>query len=310
MSAMNFDTSDLRIFVAAAEHGSLTAASLHCHLALAAISKRIAKLEEQTGSRLFLRSKSGVELTPAGEVFLRHARNWLYDFQMLNAELQEHGRGFRGLIRLAANTNAMLGFIPECVGQYLNRHRQIDIQIEEVLSLEVIRRVAEGRADVGIFAASVDAGHLELFPFRDDLLVVVMDHEHRLAKASSLHFSQVIDEDFIALDKQAAIQTFLNEKAQRLGKTMHIRVETRSFDAICRFAQSGFGIGIIPLSTAELYGNNTTLAVVPLADEWAERRLKIAVRSLAALPIYARQLVEHLTDSSLSAAHAQASAAP
>ena len=57
---MNFDTSDLRIFVAAAEHGSLTAASLHCHLALAAISKRIAKLEEQTGSRLFLRSKSGL----------------------------------------------------------------------------------------------------------------------------------------------------------------------------------------------------------------------------------------------------------
>lgn len=291
---MHFDTSDLKIFVAAAEQGSLTAASQRCHLALAAVSKRIGKLEEQTGSVLFSRSKAGVELTPAGRVFLRHARSWLYDFQLLNAELQEHARGFRGLVRLAANTNAMLGFLPETVGAYLRQHQQVDIRIEEVLSVEVIRRVAEGRADVGIFAASVDAGRLECFPFRDDLLVVVMARDHRLAGATALHFEAVVEEDFIALDQQAAIQSFLDEKAQHLGKSMHIRVETRSFDAVCRFAQCGFGIGIVPRSSAERFGDANSLAVVPLADDWAERRLQIAVRSLDALPSYARQLVEHL----------------
>lgn len=114
----------------------------------------------------------------------------------------------------------MLGFLPETVGAYLRQHRQVDIRIEEVLSVEVIRRVAEGRADVGIFAASVDA--------------------------------------------------------------------------VCRFAQCGFGIGIVPRSSAERFGDASSLAVVPLADDWAERRLQIAVRTLEALPSYARQLVEHL----------------
>lgn len=291
---MLFDTADLKIFVAAAEHGSLTAASQDCHLALAAISKRIGKLEEQTGSALFTRSKSGVELTPAGQVFLRHARNWLYDFQLLNAELQEHARGFRGLIRLAANTNAMLGFLPECAGEYLSRHRNVDIRIEEVLSVEAVRRVAEGRADIGIFAASIDAGLLELFPFRDDQLVAVMARTHPLSCSTSLLFRDIVDEDFVALDKQAAIQMFLDEKAQRLGKTLHVRVETRSFDAVCRFAQCGFGIGIVPLSAIERFSNATMLAIVPMADDWAIRHLQVAVRSLVALPSYARKLVEHL----------------
>lgn len=291
---MHFDTADLKIFVAAAERGSLTAASQDCHLALAAISKRIGKLEEQTGSVLFIRSKNGVALTPAGQVFLRHARSWLYDFQLLNAELQEHARGFRGLIRLAANTNAMLGYLPECAGEYLSLHRNVDIRIEEVLSVEVVRRVAEGRADIGIFAASIDANHLELFPFRDDLLVVVMARTHAHANSASLAFKDIVDDDFVALDKQAAIQVFLDEKAQRLGKTQHVRVETRSFDAVCRFAQCGFGIGIVPRSAAERFAGSSLLAIVPLADDWATRRLHIAVRSLAGLPSYARELVEHL----------------
>jgi len=295
---MHFDTSDLRLFVAAAEEGSLTAASQRCHLALAAVSKRIGKLEAQTGSTLFTRSKTGVALTPAGQVFLRHARSWLYDFQLLNAELQEHGRGFRGLVRVAANTNAMLGYLPEVVGDFLHRHHQVDVRIEEVLSVEVIRRVAEGRADIGIFAASVDAGRLACYPFRDDQLVVVMARHHPLAAAGTLAFDEVAEEDFIALDQQAAIQTFLNEKAQQLGKLMRVRVATRSFDAVCRFAQCGVGVGIVPRSAAERFADAANLAVVPLADPWAERRLQIAVRALDALPGYARQLVAQLRQGS------------
>ena len=291
---MHFDTADLKVFVAAAERGSLTAASEACYIALAAVSKRISKLEEQTGVKLFSRSKQGVELTPPGQVFLRHARNWLNDVQMLNAELQEHGRGFRGLIRLAANTNSMLGFLPECLGDYLSRHQNVDIHIEEALSLDIIQRVAEGRTDIGIFAASVDAGHLETFPFREDLLVVVAAKNHVLSKHASIAFREVLDEDFIALDRHAAISVFLNDIAQRKGKSMHVRVQTRSFDAICRFAQCGFGIGIIPRSSAERFADPAALSVIPLSDDWATRKLEICVRSLDALPSYSRQLVEHL----------------
>lgn len=294
---MHFDTSDLKIFAAAAELGSLTAASQRCHLALAAVSKRIARLEEQVGSALFIRSKSGVDLTPAGKVFFRHASNWLYDFQTLNAELQEHARGFRGLIRLAANTNAMMGFLPESMGQFLMNNPYVDVRLEEVLSTEVIKRVAERRADIGIFAASIESEHLQLFPFRNDWLVLVMAKNHTLSNHSDLSFEQILGEDFIALDHQAAIQVFLEAQAQRLGKAMHVRVEARSFDGVCRFAQHGFGIGIVPKSAVAQFKNEADLCVIPLRDDWAERRLTIAVRSLETLPSYARQLVAHLSES-------------
>ncbi|NMG65567.1 LysR family transcriptional regulator [Azoarcus indigens] len=291
---MHFDLADLKVFVAAAEQGSLTAAGRHCHLALAAVSKRIARLEEQTGSALFTRGKQGVATTPAGAVFLRHARAWLYDIQVLNAELQEHARGFRGLVRLAANTNAMQGFLPECIGEYLARNRQVDVRIEEGLSVEVLRRVAEGRADIGIYAATLEAPRLELFPFRNDRLVAVMAADHAHAGAAQIRFEQLLDEDFVGLDGEAAIQAFLEEKASGLGRRLQLRVGTRSFDAVCRFAQCGVGVAVVPRSAAERFGEPGRLAVVPLADDWAERRLQIAVRSYEALPAYARQLVDAL----------------
>lgn len=292
---MQFDTKDLQIFSAAAELGSLTAASQQCHLALAAVSKRVVRLEEQVGSALFIREKSGVTLTPAGKVFFRYAQNWLYDVQTLNTELQEHARGFRGMVRLVVNTTAMLGFIPECIGTFLNQHRYVDVRIEEALSSEVIKRVAERRADIGICAEPIDAVNLELFPFREDHLMVVMSPQHHLATHKSLFFEQVLDEDFIALDNQAAIQLFLQTQAQRLGKTLHIRVQARSFDAICRFAQHGFGVGIVPQSSINyLIEQGQELNVIPLQDDWAQRHLQIAVRSFENLPSYAKLLVQHL----------------
>ena len=293
---MNFDTHDLKLFTAAAELGSLTAASNYHHLALAAVSKRISKLEEQIGQTLFIRNKNGVILTSAGKVFFRYAKNWLYDTQTLSSELQKHQRNFHGLIRIAANTNAMLGFIPEYLGQFLTQHHHVDIRIEEALSSTVVKRVMERHADIGIFEASVETGNLELFPFYDDRLVLVMAVHHHLAQSKGLYFEEVLNEDFIALEERAPIQVFLHTQAKHINKTMHTRVQTRSFDAICRFAQHGFGVGIVPQS-AVLHFENTKmpLALVPLLDKWAYRSLKIAVYSLEVMPEYAQALVHHLS---------------
>ena len=71
-------------------------------------------------------------------------------------------------------------------------------------------------------------------------------------------------------------------------------MQLRSFDAICRLVECNVGVGIVPETTVQRAARNMAISAVQLADSWALRDLTICVRDLAALPPYARTLVDHL----------------
>ena len=98
----------------------------------------------------------------------------------------------------------------------------------------------------------------------------------------------------MGLDRASALQRFIADKAARIGKPLRLRVQLRSFDAVCRMVEAGVGLGIVPETTARRAVRTTAIAVVDLEDPWASRELTICTRPLEELPPLARQLVEHL----------------
>jgi DNA-binding transcriptional LysR family regulator len=98
----------------------------------------------------------------------------------------------------------------------------------------------------------------------------------------------------VGLDRASAIQRFLAEKATRAGRALRLRVQLRSFDAICRLVECNVGVGIVPETTVNRAARTMAIAAVRLTDPWALRELHICVRDINALPPYARQLVDHL----------------
>jgi DNA-binding transcriptional LysR family regulator len=106
----------------------------------------------------------------------------------------------------------------------------------------------------------------------------------------------VLGHDFVGLDRASALQRFLAEKAARIGQPLRLRVQLRSFDAVCRLVECNVGIGIVPETTARRVARTMAIAAVALTDPWAVRELTICIRRLRELPPYARQLVEHLRD--------------
>jgi DNA-binding transcriptional LysR family regulator len=162
------------------------------------------------------------------------------------------------------------------------------------LSDEIVGLIAEGVADIGIVAGTVDAGTLETYPYRRDRFVLVVAREHPLARRAKIAFDEVLDRDFVGLDRASALQRFLAAKALRIGRPLRLRVQLRSFDAVCRLVECNVGIGIVPETTARRVSKTMAIALVPLTDSWAVRELTICTRAMAELPLYARQLVEHL----------------
>jgi len=291
---MRFDFTDLNLFRHIVEAGSITHGAERANLALAAASTRIRKMELALGAELLVRGRGGVTPTQAGRTLLQHARAILAQAERLQEDIGPYARGQAGQVRVLSNTNALTEFLPETLSSFLAAYPDISVDLEERLSDEIVGLIAEGAADIGIVAGTVDYGGLHTYPFRSDRFVLVVARHHPLASRARIGFAEVLDYDIVGLDRASALQRFLAEKANRIGKPLRLRVQLRSFDAICRLVECNVGVGIVPETTAQRIAKATAIAWVRLTDAWAARDLTICVRNAETLPPYARQLVDHL----------------
>jgi molybdate transport repressor ModE-like protein len=291
---MRVDLVDLSLFRHVVEAGSITHGADRAHLALAAASTRIRNMEESIGAALLTRSRGGVTPTQAGRTLLQHARTMLAQAERLRADLGAYAGGVAGQVRVLSNTNALTEFLPEALSAFLAAHPHVSVDLEERLSDEIVGLIAEGVADIGIVAGTVDAGRLETFPFRSDRFVLVVAKDHPLARRAKVAFADVLDHDFVGLDRASALQRFLADKATRAGRPLRLRIQLRSFDGVCRLVERNVGVGIVPETTAKWAAKTMAIRAVQLTDSWALRDLSIVMRDYKALPPYARQLVDHM----------------
>ena len=291
---MRFDLADLSLFRDVVEAGSITHGAARANLALAAASTRIRNMEQALGAALLVRGRQGVTPTAAGRTLLQHARTILREAERLREDLGAYAGGLAGQIRVLSNTNALTEFLPEALSSFLAAHPSVSIDLEERLSDEIVGLIAEGVADLGIIAGTVDPGTLQTYPYRKDRFVLVVAQGHALATRSRIGFAELLDRDFVGLERSSALQRFLADKAARIGRPLRLRIQLRSFDAVCRMVERDVGIGIVPETTVRRVAPPMQIVAVELADPWAVRDLTICVRSLGELPTYARELVNHL----------------
>jgi DNA-binding transcriptional LysR family regulator len=124
--------------------------------------------------------------------------------------------------------------------------------------------------------------------------VLVTPRRHALAKRRRLAFRDVLDQDFVGLPTGSALQVYIDGQASRAGRPLKTRVRLSGFDATCKVVESGIGIAVVSKIAAERCKRSMAIAVVPLSDAWALRRLRICARSFRALPAPARELVDAL----------------
>jgi len=296
---MRFDLIDLRLVLNVADAASITHGAARSGLALASASERIRDMEQELGALLFERKRRGVVPTAAGLSLIHHARLVTQQLEAMRGELGGFAKGLRGRVRVLSNTAATLEFLPPLLGPFLAAHRQVDVEIEERPSPEIVRGVAGGRAEIGVVADAVDAAaELETFPFAEDRLILVTPLKHPLSGKRQIAFKDAMAHDFVGLPAGSALQEHLDGHAARAGTALRLRVRLPGFDALCRVVESGIGVAVVSHSAAERCRKSMAIRVLPLADSWARRRLRLCVRAERALPVHARALLNHLRRSS------------
>ena len=292
--AAHFDLPDIKLFVNIAEANSLTRGAERSHMSLPAASIRIKNLEEGLGVKLLYRTSQGVTLTPPGQAFMHHARLVLQQLSDLRADLSEYVKGTRGHVRIFANTSAMAELLPALLPKFLASHPDVNVDLKERLSHDIVRAVSDGKVDVGIVAGNVRTDGLETLALSEDRLVLVTAESHVLANRGRIEFSEALTHDFVGMIEASAIHAFLAQAANELNRPIKIRIQVGNFETACRMIESNVGIGVVPFSSASRHAKTMNIRMVELTDEWAVRKMQVCVRNLQALPAFARELVELL----------------
>ena len=291
---LHFDLFDLKLFAYVADARSLTRGADKACISLAAASTRIKQMEEAVGGKLLHRNAQGVSLTAAGEALLYHAKRVMQQMEHLRLDMQDFGKGIKGHVRVFANTTSITEYLPEKLAGFLTQHPAVQVDLREYLSEEIVRSVADGSADIGILAGDVHTGDFDARPFGRNQLVLVVPGTHRFASASAVSFVDTLEEQHVGLHHGSAIHRFLLRKAELAGRSYSPRIQVSSFEAICLMIEAGVGIGVLPASSAQRHARSMRITLVPLADAWAERELKIVARTRAQLPASARELFDDL----------------
>jgi len=294
--ARRIDLTSLQLFVAVCELGSIGRAAEREFIAASAVSKRLSDLEAALDTPLLYRHTRGVDLTPAGESLLHHARSVLFSLEKMQGELSEYADGVRGHVRIHANISAVIQFLPEDLGRFVQHHPEVKIDLEEHLSTEVLRAVQEGAADLGICNTGVlSPGHeLQVRPYRQDHLVLIVPRKHPLARRKAVAFEETLDCDHVGLHSNSSVYLAMRDAAASVGRTIRLRIRVTGLDAMCRMIHNGLGVGVMPLRAFELMHGVGDLECVRLSDAWASRSIDLVARDFSTLPVTGRLLVQHL----------------
>ncbi|MDP2034400.1 MAG: LysR family transcriptional regulator [Polaromonas sp.] len=300
--ARRIDLTSLQLFVAVCELGSIGKAAEREFIAASAVSKRLSDLEAALDTPLLYRHTRGVDLTPAGQSLLHHARSVLFSLEKMQGELSEYAAGVRGHVRVHASISAIVQFLPEDLGAFTGRHPEVKIDLEEHLSTEVVRAVQEGAADLGICNTADGTGGLQALPYRQDRLVLIVPRGHALGEQDAIAFEDTLDFDQVGLHSNSSIYLAMRDAAALAGRTIKLRIHVTGLDAMCRMIHNRLGVGVMPQRAFELMHGVGELEAVALTNAWATRQIELVARDFSSLPVTARLLVDHLTTHAASPA--------
>jgi DNA-binding transcriptional LysR family regulator len=268
------DIDSLALFVRVAGMRNLTRAAEASFITVPAASRRLSLLEHQFKAQLFERHSRGMALTPAGDRLLSLAREVIASVHHLRAEMGNYESGRQSVLRIHGNTSAMTQFLPGDIASFQSAHEEVRIVMEECWSEDAVRRVRAGEADVGVVVQGCDVEGLWT---RRDRLAAVVRADDRLNR-EDVAFEDLLERDLVGLEGSSTLTRLLIAQASNLMRPMALRVQVRSFEAVCRAVEAQRGVGILPLTAARSFAETMKLKVLPLTNDWALRRMLLCVR--------------------------------
>jgi LysR family transcriptional regulator, low CO2-responsive transcriptional regulator len=281
----------LKVFEAAARHGSFTRAAEELFLTQPTVSMQIKQLTKSVGLPLFEQVGKRLYLTEAGrELFATCSQIFetIAQFEMKVADL----KGVKqGQLRLAVITTAKY-FIPRLLGQFCQLYPGIDISLQVTNHEGILDRMTRNMDDLYIMSQVPDHLDVNFQPFLENPLVVLAPINHPLVGEKNLTIQRLANEPFIMREPGSGTRRAVQKLLDEHGVSVKVKLELGSNEAIKQAIAGGLGISV--LSRHTLLPDAGDLAVLDVEHFPIKRNWYMVYPNGKQLSIVARAYYDYL----------------
>ena len=268
---MNATFRQLRLFLALAEQGSITAAAEACHVTQPTVSMQLRELAEAVGLPLYEQIGKRLHLTAAGEALAQTARTMLDEWLSFEQTVAAMKGLEQGRLRVALVSTAKY-FVPRLLGSFCAEHPNIEIALEVLNRDGVVARLRENRDDLYIMSTPPENLDLERHAFLPNPLVVIAPEGHRLA-GQPIDLKVLATERFILRERGSGTRLAYDAHFARQAFAPALRLELGSNEAIKQAVAGGLGLAVISRHALPSRPADDQLAILdvagfPLQSNW------------------------------------------
>jgi LysR family carnitine catabolism transcriptional activator len=253
---INLRLGQIATFAAVADARSFRAAAERLNITQSTVSARIRHLEETLGVRVLDRTTRSVSLTREGERLLAAARHAMDELEAVAAQLKDEAALQRGRVRLSALPSIVATFLLPAIRDFARLHPNIFVDVVDCVGDRAVNLVLTGEVDMALTSRGPTRHGLAFAPLLRDECLVVVPHDHPLARRPRVLLAQVARYPLLVPIRGAGLREVIDAAFHEQGLVMQVEREATNLSTLLAFADLGLGVTFLP----SIYASKIDLA--------------------------------------------------
>ncbi len=247
------ELTQLRYFVVIARNGSLSKAARELHVSQPALSRSLAKLEEELGQPIFERRPRSMALTDAGALLLQKALDVINILDDVKSEIRDDGK--TGRLRIGAIPTVAPYLLPELLRKYSKKYPDVSVEVTELVTEDLIKSCEYGEIDLAILALPIAAKNLDTEKLFDEELLLVLPTDHDLVSKKSISVKEVESYPFVLLGEAHCLTDSIVSVCNKKSFQPVAVERTSQLTTVQELVSLGHGISMIPAMAQKIDNN-------------------------------------------------------
>ncbi|WP_031469511.1 LysR family transcriptional regulator [Sciscionella sediminilitoris] len=246
------DLRRLQVLRALEQCGGVTAAARALHLTPSAVSQQLRALAQDLGVELLIHEGRGVKLTPAAHLALRHAHALFRQWEEAAADIRKHEADPLGTVRLCGFPSALAALLIPAVSALRERNPAMRVHLREAETPECFELLLSEEADLAVIVPNADSPtwddpRFDQSPLFDDVIDLVVPHDHHLAGRASVNLSEAASETWIMPEPASTEQHALAlSGCTAAGFRPRIAHYATDWNSVLGLVEAGYGVYLLP----------------------------------------------------------------
>lgn len=283
----------LNLMVAISEEGTISKAAERLFLTQSALSHQLRDIEEKLETKLFLRLKKRMVLTPPGERLLHAAQKLLTELKTVEEDVRHYSSSNGGgILRLATECYTCYHWLPPLLSAFNEKYRNIKVQIVVEATRKPLQALLDGKIDLAIVSSEISDTRLSALPLFEDECVCIVSPSHPFASRRYLTAEDFSEEHLFTYALPAAENAIFQKLLLPNGVNPKQVTQVMLTEAIIEMVKAGLGIAVLAGWAVKPQVESGTLCAIPLTRNGLFRRWGAIMRKNQNMPEYLSTFTE------------------